>query len=37
MKIVAVGLNHISAPLDRREMVTLGKEELPDVTPETLT
>ena len=31
MKIVAVGLNHNSAPLDLRERVTLGKEELTDV------
>ena len=30
MKIVAVGLNHNSAPLDLRERVTLGKEELTD-------
>ncbi len=30
MKIVTVGLNHNSAPLDLREKVTLGKEELPD-------
>ena len=30
MKIVAVGLNHNSAPLDLREEVTLGTGELPE-------